>query len=61
MDGLPGLKYTRQRLGHVFVLDEVRRWLSGVWHGKLDAVLLGWLIGVVIAIFNEIYQRFFSK
>lgn len=40
------------------MLDETSRWLRGVWYGKLDAVLLGWLIGVVIAILNEIFNRY---
>jgi hypothetical protein len=39
-------------------MDEVRRWGQRVWKGKLDAVLLGWLIGVVIAILNELFNRY---
>ena len=39
-------------------LDERKRWLRSVWYGKLDAVFLGWLIGVIIAIINEIVQRY---
>jgi hypothetical protein len=58
LDGLPGLLSSRKRLGKFIVLDEIKRWLRGVWHGKLDAVLLGWLIGVVIAILNEIFNRY---
>lgn len=32
--------------------------MRSVWYGKLDAVFLGWLIGVIIAIINEIVQRY---
>ena len=39
-------------------IDERKRWLRSVWYGKLDAVFLGWLIGVIIAIINEIVQRY---
>ena len=39
-------------------MDERKRWLRSVWYGKLDAVFLGWLIGVIIAIINEIVQRY---
>jgi hypothetical protein len=39
-------------------VDERKRWLRSVWYGKLDAVFLGWLIGVIIAIINEIVQRY---
>ena len=42
------------------MLDEKKRWLKAVWYGKMDAVLLGWLIGLVIAILNEIFQRYGS-
>ena len=41
-------------------VDERKRWLRGVWYGKLDAVFLGWLIGVVIAIINAIVQQYGS-
>lgn len=58
LDGLPGLKSARSRLGQSVMLDEVKRWVRNVWYGKLDAVLLGWLIGVVIAILNEIFNRY---
>jgi predicted membrane-bound spermidine synthase len=40
------------------MLDETKRWIRNVWYGKLDAVLLGWLIGVFIAILNEIFNRY---
>jgi len=40
------------------MLDEMKRWIRNVWYGKLDAVLLGWLIGVFIAILNEIFNRY---
>jgi hypothetical protein len=39
-------------------MDEVKRWGRGVWEGKLDAVLSGWLIGVFIAIINAIVQNY---
>jgi hypothetical protein len=40
------------------MLCEAKRWIRSVWYGKLDAVLLGWLIGVFIAILNEIFNRY---
>jgi hypothetical protein len=58
MDGLPGLISSRTRAGRLLKLDEIERWLRGVWLGKLDAVLLGWLIGVFIAIINELVNRY---
>jgi hypothetical protein len=58
MDGLPGLLSSRTRAGKLLQLDEVKRWLRSVWLGKLDAVLLGWLIGVFIAIINEVVNRY---
>jgi hypothetical protein len=58
MDGLPGLISSRTRAGRLLKLDEIKRWLRGVWLGKLDAVLLGWLIGVFIAIINELVNRY---
>jgi hypothetical protein len=57
-DGLPGLKSSRERGKRSVFGDEVKRWARGVWQGKLDAVLLGWLIGVFIAIINEVVQRY---
>jgi hypothetical protein len=39
-------------------MEGFRRWRRNVWYGKLDAVLLGWLIGVFIAILNEIVTRY---
>lgn len=39
-------------------MDEIKRWGRSVWYGKLDAVLLGWLIGVFIAILNEVFSRY---
>jgi hypothetical protein len=58
MDGLPGLKSSRDRGRRSVLMDEVKRWGRGVWEGKLDAVLLGWLIGVFIAIINAIVQNY---
>jgi hypothetical protein len=58
MDGLPGLLSSRKRHGKSVVVDEIKRWGKNVWYGKLDAVLLGWLIGVFIAILNEIFNRY---
>jgi hypothetical protein len=40
------------------MMDQVKRWGRGVWEGKLDAVLFGWLIGVFIAIINAIVQNY---
>ena len=58
LDGLPGLKASRKRMRRSIAADKVKAWARGVWRGKLDAVLLGWLIGVFIAIINEIVQRY---
>ena len=58
LDGLPALLSSRRRHGKSVWMDERKRWLRSVWYGKLDAVFLGWLIGVIIAIFNEIAQRY---
>lgn len=58
LDGLPGLKTSRRRIGKSLAIDRAKAWARGVWRGKLDAVLLGWLIGVFIAIINEIVQRY---
>ena len=58
IDGLPGLISSRKRAGNSLRFDEVKRWGTRVWNGKLDAVLLGWLIGVVIAIINEVINRY---
>jgi hypothetical protein len=58
LDGLPALKASRKRLGKSVAADKVKAWVRGVWKGKLDAVLLGWLIGVFIAIINEVVQRY---
>ena len=46
-------------MGKSFAVDRAKAWARSVWRGKLDAVLLGWLIGVFIAIINEIVQRYF--
>ena len=58
LDGLPGLLSSRKRNGRSAMMDETKRWLRNVWYGKLDAVLLGWLIGVFIAILNELFNRY---
>jgi len=58
IDGLPGLISSRKRAGNSLWLDDVKRWGTRIWNGKLDAVLLGWLIGVVIAIINEVIKRY---
>ena len=58
IDGLPGLIFSRKRAGNSLGLDEVKRWGTRVWKGKLDAVFLGWLIGVIIAIINEVVNRY---
>lgn len=34
------------------MVEEIKRRGMGIWYGKLDAVFLGWLIGVVIALVN---------
>jgi hypothetical protein len=57
LDGLPGLISSRRRAGYSVRMDGVKKWGRSVWNGKLDAVLLGWLIGVFIAILNEIFSR----
>jgi hypothetical protein len=45
-------------MGKSAIFDGTKRWIRSVWYGKLDAVLLGWLIGVFIAILNEIFNRY---
>jgi len=45
-------------MGKSFAADKVKTWARDVWRGKLDAVLLGWLIGVFIAIISEVVQRY---
>lgn len=57
LDGLPGLISARRRAGKSLRMDAIKQWGRNVWNGKLDAVLLGWLIGVVIAILNETFSR----
>jgi hypothetical protein len=56
IDGLPGLLSFRKRLGKSIVFDEIKRWIRSVWYGKMDAVLLGWLIGVFIAIVHSVFK-----
>lgn len=58
LDGLPGLITSRQRAGNSLTMDKAKTWGKGIWNGKLDAVFLGWLIGVVIAILNELFNRY---
>jgi len=58
MDGLPGLRIARRKLGRSERSDKIRSWVRSVWYGKLDAVLLGWLIGVFIAVINYIVQTY---
>lgn len=45
-------------MGKSIWMDHVMQWLRSIWLGKLDAVFLGWLIGVFIAIINWVVSTY---